>query len=299
MPLDAGVQSVVDAYLDAVDRESPGLVEGLYLTGSIALHDYRPLTSDIDYLAVTSRAPDAAAVAALDRAHAQVRSRFRRPHFDGRYVTRDDLARSPRQAAPGPYTYAGRFRARGQGDCNPVAWHTLAKHGVRCRGPEPGDLAILLDPVELASWTLDNFDSYWRPLLRRARRFPDPWSLISFTSYGATWIVLGVCRLHFTLATGNITSKEQAGDYGLETFGERWHSVLNEALRIRRADRARPMLGSAISEMVHDLAPRTTVHGGPLYATPSARRRDVLAFADMVVVDAKHRFGRGAEVTLR
>ena len=239
MRLHDRVQAVVDAYLEAVDDEAPGLLEGLYLTGSIALGEFRPDTSDIDFVAVTANHPGAAAIAALGRAHARLHNQYSRPFFDGRYVTGDDLARDPQQVGPGPFSYEGRFRPRGQGDCSPVTWHTLSSHGVACRGPAPSDLAIWTDPAALASWTRRNFDSYWRPLLRHARRFPDPWSITAFTSYGAVWVVLGVCRLHYTLATGKIGSKERAGCYGLQAFPERWHVALNEALRIRRADRAR------------------------------------------------------------
>jgi hypothetical protein len=284
------VQDVVDGYLEAVDDEAPSLVEGLYLIGSTALGEFRPRTSDVDFLAVTSNQPDAAAVAALGRAHTRLRNCCPRPFFDGRYVTWADLARDPRQAGPGPYSYEGRFQARGQGDCDPVTWHTVASHGVRCRGPEPADLSIWMDPAALASWTLSNFDSYWRPLLGRACRFPDPWSLTAFTSYGAAWVVLGVCRLHYTLATGRIGSKEDAGCYGLRTFPERWHRALNEALRIRRADRARADVTSALSEIIDDLRIQQA-DSGSLYRTPIARRRDVLAFADMVIADAKRQFG--------
>jgi hypothetical protein len=286
------IQRVVDAYLEAVDDEAPGLVEGLYLTGSTALGEFRPHTSDIDFLAVTSHQPDAAALAALGRAHIRVRKHCPRPFFDGRYVTWGELERDPRLAGPGPYSYEGRFHARGRVGCDPVTWHTVASHGVRCRGPEPVDLAISTDPVALTSWTLNNFDSYWRPLLRRARHFPDPWSITAFTSYGAVWVVLGVCRLHYTLATGKIGSKEEAGCYGIRTFPEQWHRVLNEALRIRRADRARPNVTSAFSELIDDLRIRTAPNGGSLYRTPLARRNHVLAFADVVIADAKDQFGR-------
>ena len=64
MRLHDRVQAVVDAYLEAVDDEAPGLVEGLYLTGSIALGEFRPDTSDIDFVAVTANHPGAAAIAA-------------------------------------------------------------------------------------------------------------------------------------------------------------------------------------------------------------------------------------------
>jgi len=230
-------------------------------------------------------------VAALGRAHTRLRNRCPRPFFDGRYVTWDELARDPRQAGSGPYSYEGRFQARGRGDCDPVTWHIVASHGVRCRGPEPADLAIWTDPAALVSWTLNNFDSYWRPLLGRACRFPDPWSLTAFTSYGAVWVVLGLCRLHYTLATGTIGSKEEAGCYGIRTFPERWHRALNEALRIRRADRARADVISAFSEIIADLRIRQAPNSGSLYRTPVARRRDVLAFAEMVIADAKCQFG--------
>jgi hypothetical protein len=287
-------RATVEAYLEAVDAEAPGLVEGLYLIGSTALAEFRPHTSDIDFLATTSVHADRGAVAALERAHARVRRQRPRPFFDGRYVTWNELASDPSHASPGPYCYKGRFHAKGDAGCNPVTWHTVAAHGVRCRGPEPADLAVWTDSAALASWTLNNFDSYWEPLLRRSARFSDPSGIIAVTSYGAVWIVLGLCRLHYTLATGKIASKDQAGCYGLSAFPEEWHRVLHEALRIRRADRARASVASACFEIIRDLPIRQRLDGGSLYRTPLARRRDVLAFAQMVIADAKRQFGPGS-----
>jgi hypothetical protein len=58
MALDALVLEVVDTYLGTVEAQAPGLVEGLYLVGSVALGDFRPRTSDIDFVAVTTTPPD-------------------------------------------------------------------------------------------------------------------------------------------------------------------------------------------------------------------------------------------------
>jgi len=296
MALPERAQRVVDAYFESVDREAPGLVEGLYLTGSVALGEFRPQTSDIDFVAVTAAPPDSSALAALSRVHRRLHERYARPFFDGRYVTWDELARDPRAVQPGPYSYEGRFHARGAGDCDPVAWHTIADHGVCCRGPSPSGLAIWTDAAALRSWTLDNLESYWRPLVGSARRYAGLWGLTSFTSYGAVWITLGVCRLHYTLETGKIASKEAAGCYALRMFPDRWHRVLNEALRIRRADRARADVTSACTEIVADLRVRRTADEGSLYSSPWARRREVLAFAEMVIADARDRFGGLARV---
>jgi hypothetical protein len=283
------VESVVDAYLQAVDDEAPGLVEGLYLTGSVALGEFRPQTSDIDFVAITAHRPDAVALAALGRAHRRLRTRWPKPYFDGLYVTWDELARDPSYAGRGPYSYGGRFRSHGSGPGDPVTWQTVARHGVRCRGPRPSDLDVRLDADGLVRWTLNNFDTYWRQLLNRAARFPHPQNLIALTSWGAAWIVLGVSRLHYTLATGEICSKEAAGLYAQQTFSERWRRVLDEGLRIRRGDRARPNAVSAFSELASDL--RILPAGDlSLYRTPLGRRREALAFGEMVIGDAHKRF---------
>jgi hypothetical protein len=54
-------------------------------------------------------------------------------------------------------------------------------------------------------------------------------------------------------------------------------------------------MSSALSEMLEDLRIHRAADGGSLYPNPVARRRDVLAFAEMVIVDAKARFGRQGE----
>lgn len=288
--LPSTVDAVVDAYLQVIDADAPGLVEGLYLTGSVALGDFRPRTSDIDFVAVTASRPDAGAHAALARAHSRLRNVWPRPYFDGAYVTWDDLARDLAAAGRRPYSYNGRFHTTGN-LADPIAWHTLARAGIPCRGPQPGALDIRADARDLAVWTLNNLDTYWRRLLDQSSRLTHPQSLVALTSWGAAWIVLGVPRLHYTLATGGICSKDAAGEYARQTFPDRWHRVVDEALRIRRADRARPDPRSALAELASDLRVWTRA-GDPdsLYATPLGRRRDAIAFGRMVVADARRRF---------
>jgi hypothetical protein len=76
--------------------------------------------------------------------------------------------------------------------------------------------------------------------------------------------VLGVCRLHYTLATGRITSKEGAGVYALATFPPRWQRIIHECLRIRRG-----------------------TQGRSVYGTPLARRHDALDFMAMAIAEAR------------
>ena len=295
MRLDPVVDGVVSAYLQAVDAEAPGLLEGLYLTGSVALGEFRPHCSDIDFVAVTARRPDASALAALGRANGRLRRLRPRPYFDGLYVTWDEFAHDPAAAGGAAYSYKGTFRARGGGPADPVAWYTVAHHGVQCRGPHPSSLDIRVDADGLARWTLNNLDTYWRTLLDQSSRFSHPQSLIAVTSWGAAWIVLGVSRLHCTLATGEIVSKEAAGCYALEIFPAQWHRVLHEGLRIRRSDRARADVVSALSEIVADAGiGGRRVGDRSLYRSPLERRRDAVAFGHAVISDASSRHGRPA-----
>jgi hypothetical protein len=259
--LPAEAQPIVDAFLEAVDAEAPGLVEGLYLVGSVALHDFRPRRSDIDFVVVMGQRPNEEALAALARIHAQLQRRWRRPYFDGIYTNWTDLAHDPTHLRQCPSAHEGRFYPTGPGDI--VAWHTLAHHGIRCRGPAVADITVWTNAAVLAAWTNDNLDSYWqRRVLDRGANIFTPHGLASLSEWACEWCVTGVSRLHYTLATSAITSKEGAAVYARDTFPARWQRVIEEALRIRRGSGTRSS-----------------------YRSPLARRRDVRAFTEMVIAD--------------
>jgi hypothetical protein len=119
--------------------------------------------------------------------------------------------------------------------------------------------------------------AYWGRLLDGVARVRSPWGLAALTPYGVVWIVTGVSRLHYTLATGEITSKDGAGRHALATFPERWHRIVREALRIRKADQARSGVTGAVAAVLRENLTRQGENRS-LYPTPVSRRRDVLAF---------------------
>src|SRR4051794_8326641 len=151
MPVPSMVQLIVDAFLDAIDAEVPGLIEGLYLVGSVALGEFRPDRSDIDFVAVTATRPDAAALAALAQIHRRLQERWPRPFFDGIYVTWDDLAGEPARAGLCADAHEGHLNSNASGDL--IAWHILARHGVCVRGPAVAEVPIWTDAETLAAWT--------------------------------------------------------------------------------------------------------------------------------------------------
>jgi hypothetical protein len=109
-------------------------------------------------------------------------------------------------------------------------WKLLGDRGVAVRGPVPSGLQVWADRAALTAWTVENLNGYWVGLLERVRALPAE----RMDARLAVWGVLGVARLHYTLVTGEITSKSGAGEYALARFPDRWGPIVRECLRIRR-----------------------------------------------------------------
>jgi len=243
MTLPPEADRVVTRYLALVDAAAPGLVEGLYLVGSVALDDFHPRSSDVDFIATSSTALNEDARQALASVHAGLAAEAGNPAFEGIYVTFDELTRSPANTA-GPVHHDGRLTV-GPGGRSPVEWATLAWHGVPVRGPDPAQLAVHADAAELTAWTLENLDQYWDRWITRSKDPASRTAMAMLTDWGVAWGVLGVSRQHYTVATGQITSKTGAGRYALGRFPARWHGVIAEALRCRPEPVSAPAPGDA------------------------------------------------------
>jgi hypothetical protein len=244
------VEETCATYLDLADRYAPGLVRGLYLQGSLALGDYRPGISDIDFVAVVSGTPDLRTLATV---HADLRRAHGSVFFDGLYVEEDDLRRDPAALPPGPAVHEWRVQPESGFERHLVTWHVLAQGGVAVRGPAVAELDIYTDWPALAASTRENLAGYWTWWRNVTARGP-----AGFSARATSWGVLGAARLRHTLAAGRVTSKTEAAGYALETYDERWHRVIREALRIR-------------------------IGGPALYRGPLRRHADLLGFLDVVL----------------
>lgn len=229
--LPAEAATVTRRYLELADELIPGAVEGFYVIGSAALDDYVPGASDVDFVAV-SQEPLTGALVELRQLHDALRAAQAEPSLDGIYVTREELARPPEESGPVPLHREGATRLD-QDPLTPVTWHSLVQHGVACRGPRPSELTVHADPDELRAWCLDNLDGYWTKWLSRARSSATRTAMTMLTDWGVAWGVLGVARLHYTIATGEITSKSGGGRYALRTFEPAWQPIVGEALALR------------------------------------------------------------------
>jgi hypothetical protein len=221
------VREVVAGYLALVERQLTGVVVGLYLHGSLGWGEWYDGRSDVDFVAVTARRPDPATASVLRGVHDHVGQAFPRPYFSGLYVTWDDLAH-PSFGVTGLYgILEGAWSDRHGPD--PVTWHELAQHGVHVHGPSLDEVALHTDVHALRAYSHGNLTDYWQPRLRQLAQHLE----LACRPDVLQWFVLGIPRLHHAIATGLLTSKDGAGHYAIEVFGQRWLPLVGEALTYR------------------------------------------------------------------
>ncbi|HEY3504555.1 MAG TPA: hypothetical protein VGN37_17455 [Actinocatenispora sp.] len=256
MPIPTPAAALSETFLRTVDDAAPGLVEGLYLVGSVALDDFHDGASDVDFVAVTARRPDADGLAALAAAHTAVRAAYPRPAFEGTHLTWADLAGAPDDCADAPDSFAGEFHPASRFALSPVTWHELATAGVAVRGPQSSTVDVWTDWPALHAFTVDNLTSYWRGW--HATYSAAPETTPEQVTWAACWAVLGVSRLHRQMSFGGLATKCDGGGHALSAFGGRWHPLVVDALGIRAGHPSR-------------------------YGPAEVLRRDTLDFLDMAV----------------
>ncbi|GIM93323.1 nucleotidyltransferase domain-containing protein [Paractinoplanes toevensis] len=211
------IDKVTNTYLELVDCELPGFVQGLYLVGSAALDAWQPRLSDIDTIILTASEPTADDLAVLDKIH---QSMATRPYFDAVYVPPALATAWPTHQEPVPFVVNGVFRTgKPCGELTPVVWQVFRRYGVRVRGPEIADLDVGVDPGELLRYNLDNLRDYWQASV--VENTPHLAALDPAQPLDAetvVWFVTGPARLHHTAATGDIISKAAAANYLAELF---------------------------------------------------------------------------------
>jgi hypothetical protein len=210
-------EQAADRYVKALDATlAPDMVRGVYVVGSAALGSWRPGRSDLDLLIVLDRPMTSADLAMAGEMHAVLEAmRAGGPHCDGHYITPDLLG--THSEAGVPCSVDGVFQPEGQ-PTDPVLWAILDQYGITVRGPRAAELKVAPDPGWLREWNLGNLESYWRTHVGYRPHFAkqDPESAVD--PYLLAWEATGPGRLHATIATGKVISKEASADYTARLF---------------------------------------------------------------------------------
>jgi hypothetical protein len=241
------VGEAVGRYLAVADRLLPGRIVGFHVVGSVALGAYRRRRSDIDFVAVVDRRLDAGELRRLRAVHVAtavahgarevVRQGLSIPGVvNGVFVRADDLATPVTRITPEASHAGHQFLVRKAFDVNPVVWKTFAERGITVRGEDASTLGLDPEPDRLVAFNRDNLEGYWSRSAEAQRRGARDLKMRIDPRWRSTWCALGAPRLHHTIATGQVVSKEAAGEYALDTFAREWHPLLLDALAYWREE---------------------------------------------------------------
>ncbi|MFE3448425.1 aminoglycoside adenylyltransferase domain-containing protein [Nonomuraea sp. NPDC059194] len=242
--LPGDVARAVSRYLSAADRLVPGRICGFYLVGSTALDAWRAGSSDIDFVAVVDGGlghRDMRRLALLHKVgnvpaawQALIRVQSGIPGtLNGVFVAASDLDKPVTHIRPLAEHSGWSFRSGRGFEVNPVGWKVLLERGITVRGPAPDDLGLDPEPGRLREWNLRQLHGHWAAYAGKALSAKPPRKPLLPAHRVAMSYVLAPPRLHHTIVTGQVISKEAAAEYALDTFGARWHPLIRLALARR------------------------------------------------------------------
>jgi hypothetical protein len=223
------VNTVLGALLPGVRGVLGRDFVGMYLGGSLAAGGF-DRASDVDVVVVTEREVDDAQLAALDAVHQRVAAidAWCATQLECTYISRAAI----RRFDPASAVHANLDRGEGErlkrmayDEGWIVSSHVLRTWGITLAGPPPGELIDPISPSALSGAMRPVLESWGRALIR------DPSPLLSrgYQSY----VVLSLCRIAYTIQTGEVAPKHAAAEWALRTFEPRWRPLIRRALRDR------------------------------------------------------------------
>ena len=200
---------------------------GAYLQGSLAGPDADE-HGDVDFVVVTTQAPENAELEALQTMHARIFDGSVRwaKHLEGSYFPQNVLRQFNPNHAPLWYLDNGsRQLVQDRHDDTRVVRWVLRDHGITLKGPSP---TALIDPIHPNDLRLEVFEvmhEWGQEILANPEARNNGW----FQPYA----VLSYCRMLHTLQTGRVASKRAGAVWGQTHLEPRWHGLIERALAQR------------------------------------------------------------------
>ena len=223
----------MERLLDGVGDAVGGQLVGLYLHGSLALGDFFPPASDVDFHVATAGALGREALERLGALHAAFKAEGGwLARLEGVYLPPGPLRRLDPAAERCPTV--GTDWDFGPGRPGPTwvldRWVTRER-GVVVTGPDPRELIDPIGPDELRAAVLASMLGDWA---ERAAGGDVAW--LRPRSYQA-FAVLTMCRDLYLLERGVLVSKPAAAAWARSRLGPPWAALVDRALGWRADER--------------------------------------------------------------
>ena len=198
---------------------------GMYLDGSLAIGDFDPDKSDLDFVVVTDSEVSSDTFVALKAMHDRIASGASKwaSELEGSYVSQRAL-RHDRRPAAHPYIDRGSVLAMVHPESGywSIHRHMLREHGVVLAGPPPQTLIDPVQPDELREAVRGILHEWWMPML-------DHGPLLQNGFYRC-YAVLTMSRMLYTIRHGAIVTKPFAARWAQEALDRRWAPLIRHAL---------------------------------------------------------------------
>jgi hypothetical protein len=221
------VDRAVRRLLEGVGEAIGDQLVGLYLHGSLALGDFFPPASDVDFHVATAGTLDRVALERLGALHAGFKAEAGWvARLEGVYLPPSVLRRL--EPADGRCPTVGSDWDFGLGRSGPTwvldRWVTR-EHGLVVTGPDPRELIDPIGPVELRAAVRASVLGDWAAL---ARGDADV-AWLRPRNYQA-FAVLTMCRNLYALDRGVLVSKPEAAVWARRLLGPAWAPLIDRAL---------------------------------------------------------------------
>ena len=200
---------------------------GMYLVGSLALGDFDPLNSDIDFIVVTEAEIGDDLFDGLQDIHAQfaVSISAWAERIEAIYVPRSALSHTTPSASPYPQLEKGTRLFKAPLESGWVfQCISMRNHGVIIAGPTPRTVVGPIRPHDLYSASA-NLVGTW---IEQAETDPT-WLFWLRQRSAQSFVILTLCRLLYSLVTGDVTSKPRAAEWASRELGEPWTALIERA----------------------------------------------------------------------
>jgi predicted nucleotidyltransferase len=230
IPLTA--ERIVNEFMAEITKLKAHFITGMYLTGSIALNDFHPNKSDIDFLILCNELPKADFRLGLEQVHRRMEYKFKNTALSGCYITPDSLNVYQSQTTKTLCFHEGRMN-ESSFEMAPVTLYELKTTAITLLGIPAQELPITIELKDVHTFLLQNINTYWKAWIAKHSSFIRQGLPLVLIPRLSEWAILGVGRQLYTLKTEKIASKTDAGYYCLEHLPDTYHPVIQEAIKIR------------------------------------------------------------------
>lgn len=229
-------KDVLQQFLESINGVNPGFIKGMYLTGSIPLNDYRPGKSDIDFIILCNELPGGNDLFEIEELHKRIYRKFKTANLNGHYVTPRSLDVHHLQPSGTLYIQDGRMNVSAF-EMAPVTLYELRTTAITVCGIPADQLAISIELEDVNKFLFENMNTYWKNWIATHSSLLKRKLILILFPRLSEWAILGMARQLYTLKTGKITSKTNAGYFCTDMVPAHYQKILQNAIEIRNDNR--------------------------------------------------------------